>query len=110
MHCYLADGYWEQWLANLERLRRELPPDAGLHIGHGNPAGPAVLEWQRSYVEGFLDAARGADWSDVDRAKAQVAASMDSRVDQPALRFLMELSIEPVATKLGLIEPAEGTS
>jgi hypothetical protein len=30
---------------------------------------------------------------------------MDSCLRSPDLRFLMELSIEPVATKLGLIEP-----
>ena len=26
MHCYLADGHWESWLANLDRLAADLPP------------------------------------------------------------------------------------
>ena len=25
MHCYLADGHWKGWLANLDRLVRDLP-------------------------------------------------------------------------------------
>jgi glyoxylase-like metal-dependent hydrolase (beta-lactamase superfamily II) len=110
MHSFLADGHWDQWLANLERLRREFPPQAVLHVGHGGPAGLDVLDWQRSYIEGFLEAVRGANWTDAKAAKAQVASAMDSRVGGPKLRFLMELSIEPVAAKLGLIQPAESAS
>src|SRR6478735_3466296 len=33
-HCYLADGFHEQWLANIARLRAELPAGATLHPGH----------------------------------------------------------------------------
>jgi glyoxylase-like metal-dependent hydrolase (beta-lactamase superfamily II) len=106
MHSYLADGHWDEWLANLERLRRELPSEAVLHVGHGGPAGLDVLDWQRSYIEACLEAVRGANWTDAEAAKAEVASAMDSRVDGPELRFLMELSIEPVAAKLGLIQPA----
>ena len=31
-HCYLADGFYEEWLANIERLRTRLPEDAVLHV------------------------------------------------------------------------------
>jgi glyoxylase-like metal-dependent hydrolase (beta-lactamase superfamily II) len=106
-HSYLADGHWDEWLANLERLRRELPSEAVLHVGHGGPAGLDVLHWQRSYIEAFLEAVRAADWTDAEAAKAEVASAMDSRVEGPELRFLMELSIEPVAAKLGVIQPTE---
>jgi glyoxylase-like metal-dependent hydrolase (beta-lactamase superfamily II) len=105
MHSYLADGYWEEWLANIERLTRELPSHALLHVGHGEPTSTKVLDWERSYIERLLAAVRGADWEDPEAAKAAVAEAMDSYLRSPDLRFLMELSIEPVATKLGLIEP-----
>jgi glyoxylase-like metal-dependent hydrolase (beta-lactamase superfamily II) len=102
MHGYLADGYWEEWLANIERLRSELSTDAVLHVGHGAPASPEVLDWERSYIERFLAAVRGADWEDTEAAKTTVSDTMGAFLENQDLRFLMELSIEPVAAKLGL--------
>ena len=58
-HCYLADGFYEQWLLNLDRLEHDLPSDATLHVGHGGPVTPALFSWQREYIETFLDAVRG---------------------------------------------------
>src|SRR5215510_4940440 len=36
-HCYLADGYYEQWLANIAALRERFPRDAVFYVGHGGP-------------------------------------------------------------------------
>jgi glyoxylase-like metal-dependent hydrolase (beta-lactamase superfamily II) len=36
-HCFLADGFWEQWLGNIEKLRARFPSDVVFHIGHGGP-------------------------------------------------------------------------
>jgi glyoxylase-like metal-dependent hydrolase (beta-lactamase superfamily II) len=105
-HCYLADGFHVEWLANLETLRERFPSDAVLHIGHGGPATPADFDWQRRYIESFLDAVRGADWSSPERAHANVVATMTSFLPTDELQFLMELSIEPVATQLGVLRPA----
>jgi len=102
-HAYLADGFYDEWLSNLERLRQELPADATLHIGHGGPVTPAHFEWQREYVETFLDAVRSADWSQPDKARAAVVERMTRLLPTDELRFLMELSIDPVATKLGAL-------
>jgi glyoxylase-like metal-dependent hydrolase (beta-lactamase superfamily II) len=105
MHGYLADGYWESWLANIERLRRELANGATMHFGHGEPGGPAPLGWQRGYIETFIDAVREADWSDPDHAQAAVVERMTAYLPTADLRFLMELSVEPVAAKLGVLSP-----
>jgi glyoxylase-like metal-dependent hydrolase (beta-lactamase superfamily II) len=105
-HAYLADGFYDEWLRNLERLRQELPADATLHIGHGGPVTPAQFDWQREYVETFLDAVRAADWSHPDRARAAVVERMTRFLPTDELQFLMELSIEPVALKLGALAPA----
>lgn len=102
-HAYLADGFYNEWLSNLERLRQELPADATLHIGHGGPVTPAHFEWQREYVETFLDAVRSADWSQPDKARAAVVERMTRLLPTDELRFLMELSIDPIATKLGAL-------
>ena len=88
---------------NLDRLEHDLPSDATLHIGHGGPVTPAHFSWQREYVETFLDAVRTADWTQPDVARRPVVERMQRFLPTDELQFLMELSIEPVATKLGLL-------
>jgi glyoxylase-like metal-dependent hydrolase (beta-lactamase superfamily II) len=105
-HAYLADGFFEEWLRNLERLRGELPADATLHIGHGGPVSPAHFDGQREYVETFVDAVRTADWSQADTARHAVVERMTRLLPTDQLRFLMELSIDPVAARLGLVQAA----
>jgi glyoxylase-like metal-dependent hydrolase (beta-lactamase superfamily II) len=102
-HCYLADGYFAQWLANIEKLRRRFPDDAVLHIGHGGPVDASAWDWQQGYIETFVEAVRAADWSDPDGAHAAVVAAIKTYLPGDELQFLMELSIQPVAQKLGLV-------
>jgi glyoxylase-like metal-dependent hydrolase (beta-lactamase superfamily II) len=101
-HCFLADGFHKQWLENIEILRDRFPSDAVFHIGHGGPASPADWDWQRSYIVTFLDAVRAADWSRPEQAHNEIVAEMKRFLPTDELLFLMELSIEPVATQLGL--------
>jgi glyoxylase-like metal-dependent hydrolase (beta-lactamase superfamily II) len=104
-HAYLADGFFREWLAHLERLRRELPADASLHIGHGGPVTPAHFDEHREYIETFVDAVRNADWSQPDAARAAVVERMTRLLPTDELQFLMELSIDPVAASLGVGQP-----
>jgi glyoxylase-like metal-dependent hydrolase (beta-lactamase superfamily II) len=101
-HCYLADGFHQEWLANIERARRELPLGVTLHPGHGLPCGTEVLDWQEGYITTFLEAVRGADWSDAEAARGAVVSRMTDYLPTSELRFLMELSIDPVADQLGV--------
>lgn len=105
-HCFLADGFHERWLENIELLRDRFPGDAVFHVGHGGPASPADWDWQRSYIVTFVDAVTGADWTDPDRARAAVVAEMKALLPSEELQFLMELSIQPVAAQLGLVDAA----
>ena len=105
-HCYLADGFYAAWLANIETLRTRFPKDAVLHVGHGGPAGPEMWDWQREYIERFVEAVSGADWSNPDQAKAAVVSRMKAYEPSDELQILMELSIEPIAAKLGLVSPS----
>jgi hypothetical protein len=98
----MADGYWESWLVNIGRLRTELAPDAELHFGHGDPAATPALDWQEGYINAFMEAVQDAPWSDSDKAKDEVVRRMTEYLPAGELQFLMELSIEPVAAKLGL--------
>jgi glyoxylase-like metal-dependent hydrolase (beta-lactamase superfamily II) len=105
-HCFLADGFYAEWLANIERLRARFPEDAVFHIGHGGPVGHEMWDWQRGYIEAFLDAVSSVDWSQPEQAKATVVSRMKEYEPSDELQFLMELSVEPVAAKLGLLSPS----
>jgi glyoxylase-like metal-dependent hydrolase (beta-lactamase superfamily II) len=105
-HCYLADGFYERWLANIETLRVRFPDDVVFYIGHGGPVGPEMWDWQRSYIELFVEAVSDADWSEPEQAKAAVVGRMKEYEPSDELQFLMELSIEPIAAKLGLLTPS----
>lgn len=101
-HCYLADGFHQQWLENIARAREELPVGVTLHPGHGEPCGTEALDWQQGYINAFLEAVTRADWSDADEARREVIARMLGYLPSSALQFLMELSIDPVAEQLGV--------
>ncbi len=108
-HCYLADGFYREWLQNIQLLSARFPREAVLHIGHGGPATHADWQWQRGYIETFLDAVAHADWADPDEASAQLVRKMKAYLPSDDLRFLMELSITPVAEKLGLVPAVQAS-
>ena len=93
-------------LASIESLRDRFPEDAAFYIGHGGPVGREMWDWQRGYIEVFLDAVSKADWSEPERAKATVVTRMTEYEPSGELQFLMELSIEPVAALQGLLSPS----
>jgi glyoxylase-like metal-dependent hydrolase (beta-lactamase superfamily II) len=106
MHAYLADGYFEQWLGNLERARREIPADAILYVGHGEP-GPAapLFDWQAAYIRTFIDAVRATkrlagQGADDDAATTAVLARMKQYLPSDDLLFLMQLSVPPMRARL----------
>jgi glyoxylase-like metal-dependent hydrolase (beta-lactamase superfamily II) len=105
-HCFLADGFYAEWLANIESLRVRFPEDAVFYIGHGGPVDREMWDWQRGYIELFLDAVSNADWSEAERAKATVVTRMTEYEPSGELQFLMELSIDPVAAQRGLLSPS----
>lgn len=101
-HCYLADGFYQQWLENIARTQEQLAVGVTLHPGHGEPCGAEALDWQHGYINTFIEAVGSADWSDADSARTAVIAQMLDYLPTNALQFLMELSIDPVAEQLGV--------
>jgi glyoxylase-like metal-dependent hydrolase (beta-lactamase superfamily II) len=106
MHAFLADGFYDRWLANLERARRELPADTTLFMGHGEPAiGHELLDWQSEYIQQFLDILRAAVERDGLAGEAladAVTARMRGVLPTEDLLFLLRLSVEPMRVRLGL--------
>jgi glyoxylase-like metal-dependent hydrolase (beta-lactamase superfamily II) len=107
MHAFLADGFCSEWLANLERAKQELPPDAELFMGHGEPAQDlAILDWQIGYIESFLAAVEEGTEEDRlsgDALNEAVTRRMKRYLPSDDLEFLMRLSVEPARLRL----PAE---
>lgn len=95
-HAYLADAHGPEWLAALDALEDDVPDDVTLYLGHGEPAGKAVLDAQRRYIRAFLAAVAEHADEDAEGRAAAVVARMTALEPEQALRFLMELSIEPV--------------
>ena len=96
MHAYLADGQWERWLDATDRLERELPAGATLHVGHGPPGGRELLGRQRRYIETFVNAVRRHADSVSAGDHAPVLAELRSLVPSEDLLFLADLSIKPM--------------
>jgi glyoxylase-like metal-dependent hydrolase (beta-lactamase superfamily II) len=108
VHCYLADGFYREWFEHIDQLRARFPADATFYIGHGGPASPADWDWQRGYLETAVQAIESVDWSDPAAAKAAAMEQITAYCPAEELRFLIELSLEPMAANLGLVAPASG--
>jgi hypothetical protein len=81
-----------------------------VRVGEGHGPVVAVLlasakKWQRGYIENFVDAVKNANWSNPEQAKAEVVAKAKEYLHGDDLAFLMELSVDPVAAKMGLTAP-----
>jgi len=104
MHAYLADGFSTAWLDNLNRAKRELPPDSELMVGHGHPIpGLGMLDWQTGYIEAFLEAVQSGIRKDSLNGDALVEAvtrRMTRYLPSEDLEFLMRLSVEPTRLRL----------
>ena len=113
MHAFLADGFFDHWLANLERAKRELPADTTLFMGHGQPvAGLDILQWQTNYIQRFVDVLRAAverDGLQGDALADAVTAAMKEFLPSDDLLFLMRLSVEPMRARLALRSGEKGT-
>jgi glyoxylase-like metal-dependent hydrolase (beta-lactamase superfamily II) len=106
MHAYLADGFYDRWLVNLERAMRELPVETMLFMGHGQPvSGHAILDWQTNYIRRFLDVLRigvAHDGLQGDALADVVTEQMKKYLPKDDLLFLMRLSVDPMRLRLGL--------
>jgi glyoxylase-like metal-dependent hydrolase (beta-lactamase superfamily II) len=101
MHAYLADGFAAEWLACLDRLERQLTSSAVLYAGHGAPGGSALIEAQRQYVRSFTESVERHLSKSPETRRAAVVADMKRLLPTDALAFLMELSVDPYAAKIG---------
>lgn len=101
-HPWLFEGRSNQWLEQLDRVK-PLLEGKRLHVGHGEPGDPSLLEEQQRYIRAFQDAVR--ELSDTggkldDEARIALAARMDSVWPGASLAALVGMSADPVAAEL----------
>jgi glyoxylase-like metal-dependent hydrolase (beta-lactamase superfamily II) len=93
LHAYTADGHTEQWLANLDRLVKELDGRI-LYPGHGVPGGVTMLHAQRRYLLMYREAVRR-----LAAGAAQLTDSQRAELDDIMRRFLPDA---PLTWMIGL--------
>lgn len=101
MHAYLADGFFSEWLAQLDLISRRIDDDAQLYVGHGEVANRHAIARQKSYIQSFVDSVAEHLGMPADQRRKAVVADMKRVLANDDLAFLMELSIDPIAEKLG---------
>ena len=87
-------------MACLDRLERDLVSATVLYPGHGAPGDGALIETQRQSIRTFTESVQRHLSEEPARRHAAVVADMKRILPNEDLAFLMELSIEPYATKL----------
>jgi glyoxylase-like metal-dependent hydrolase (beta-lactamase superfamily II) len=103
VHAYTADGHTAAWIANLDRLARELADVDTIYPGHGEPGGPELLTWQRAYLDVYRGAVAGLSGGRAtlsEAAKGKLVERMKAFLPNERLAFLIPLGADPVAAEL----------
>jgi len=102
-HAYLADGHTDAWLRAIDRAEEALAGVHTLYVGHGGPAGPAVLAEQRRYLlmvrEAIARVAIGRSHLSEDEAN-RVASLMERYLPGAPLSWLVGAGASAVAAEL----------
>jgi glyoxylase-like metal-dependent hydrolase (beta-lactamase superfamily II) len=102
-HAYLADGHTDAWLLAIDRAEETLAGVRTLYVGHGPPAGPAVLVDQRRYLlmarEAIARAAGGRAQLSEDEAN-HVTSLMERYLPAAPLSWLVGAGASAVAAEL----------
>ena len=109
VHAYMSDGHSEQWLRNIERVRKIVAGASRLYPGHGDSGDATLLDGQRDYLLAYRQnvAALAAGKPQLtEPQKEQLEARMMAYRNTERLRFLIKLGADPVAAELA--HPARG--
>jgi glyoxylase-like metal-dependent hydrolase (beta-lactamase superfamily II) len=108
-HAYLADGRTGDWLRAIDRAEEALAGVGTIYVGHGSPAGPAVLAEQRRYLlmarEVIGRASGGRPELSDDEANG-VAGLMERYLPGAPLGWLVAAGASAVAAELAGAEVA----
>jgi glyoxylase-like metal-dependent hydrolase (beta-lactamase superfamily II) len=102
-HAYLADAHTDAWTRAIDRAEESFTGIHTLYVGHGPPAGPAVLADQRRYLlmarEAIARAAAGRAHLSEDEAN-HVTSVMKRYLPHAPLSWLVAAGASAVAGEL----------
>jgi glyoxylase-like metal-dependent hydrolase (beta-lactamase superfamily II) len=106
-HAYTNDGHTAAWLANLDRLARELRGVSRFYPGHGPAGSAAMLDWEQGYLTRYraeVDALRAGAQSLSDADKQTLGVRLKAEYPDAGLEFMIALGADSVASELARSE------
>jgi glyoxylase-like metal-dependent hydrolase (beta-lactamase superfamily II) len=102
VHPWLAEGRIAQWLAQLDRLAKEIPADWSVYPGHGPSSIITVIDAQRRYITGFRAATQarlGPSGLRPDSTR-EIVDGVRAKYPGWPLEMLIPINVEAVAKEL----------
>jgi glyoxylase-like metal-dependent hydrolase (beta-lactamase superfamily II) len=103
MDAYNGDGFTGPWLEKLGQLEDQFGDAAVLLPGHGGVTTPAIVAWQRRYLERLREAVRATAQGQpqlTDAQKAEVKRLMNEFLPDDRLELFLDVSLDVVAAEL----------
>jgi len=103
VHPWLAEGRSVQWLAQLDRLQKEIPTDWTLYPGHGESGDIAVIAAQRDYIRDFRERTQAVVNSTglTEEGKRSLVEGTRRRYPGWPLEMLIPINAQAVANEFG---------
>jgi glyoxylase-like metal-dependent hydrolase (beta-lactamase superfamily II) len=102
-HAYTNDGHTAAWLANLDRLAKDLAGVAHVYPGHGAAGDASLFAWEKTYLTTYraeVDKLRGGADTLSDAQRATLVEHMKAAYPKAALEFMIALGANTVAAEL----------
>jgi glyoxylase-like metal-dependent hydrolase (beta-lactamase superfamily II) len=102
-HAYTNDGHTALWLADLDRLSRDLEGVARIYPGHGEPGDTKLLAWEKGYLEAYraeVDKLRAGRAKLTDAEKQALVTHMTAAYPGAKLEFMIALGADTTAAEL----------
>jgi glyoxylase-like metal-dependent hydrolase (beta-lactamase superfamily II) len=107
VHPWMAEGRSTQWLAQLDRLAKDIPANWIVYPGHGAAGGVEVIDAQRQYITQLRSATRaklGPSGLTSDSSK-EIVEAIRARYPGWPLEVLIPINVEAVAREPSEMRP-----
>lgn len=107
VHPWMAEGRSTQWLAQLDRLAKEVPADWTVYPGHGPAGGVTIIDAQRQYIAEIRSATQALGPLGSTAAATQgIVDNVRSRHPGWPLEMLIPMNVASVSKELMSTPPA----
>jgi glyoxylase-like metal-dependent hydrolase (beta-lactamase superfamily II) len=102
IHSYIADNHIQDWLKNLDKVKRLLSEILTIYPGHGKPGNIDLLESQKKYLLTYRDAVKELSKNGklTDEDKKRLTAIMEEFIPKAGLTWVIAHSADAVAAEL----------